>query len=370
MSYRLIPDSSHPFHLDGADTAGQPRASQEDHNRSQRFRVQQETRQCAEKHSAAMVEGAFMHEVRNVDLSTREWDLIELVGGEILTCVGSFRGARTRGRVTYIPDDDGAVDILGKRYRKTSYEIWGEIAKTKQVLALPGECHYVVPARDIARHHPAIPLVSSQPEVAELVRALSAIDVPVFVGGSRAMKASRVDSDYDLVIYGKGNIERAAKAIMALPAYRQDPHFGLDFVRAKYRHFTRLTRKDLDLLVADRWRHFRFHGIAMSLDAADPGLPSDRWSSARAQLFDVAHVRGTVLDGSQCYLSPKIIDIQTDTGTVRAFTWLNLYTGALRTGDQIAVYGRWMVMHGHQFLLVQESTHAIRVVSRPSTNPV
>lgn len=317
-----------------------------------------------------MVESAFMHEVGNVDLLTREWDLIELPGGEILTCVGSSRGKRTRGRVTYVPDDDGAVDIFGRRYRKTSYEIWGSIAKTKQVLALPGESHYVVPVREIARHHPAISLAGAQPEIAELVGALSAIDIPVYVGGSRAVKASRVDSDYDLVIYGKANIERAAKAITALPAYRQDPHFGLDFVRAKYRHFTRLTRKDLELLVADRWRHFRFRGIAMSIDAADPDLPSDRWTSGQPQLFDVAHVRGTVLDGSQCYLSPKIIDIQTDTGTVRSFTWLNLYTGALRTGDQIAVYGRWMVMHGHQFLLVQDSTHAIRVVSRPSTNLV
>ncbi|MDT4991371.1 MAG: hypothetical protein QOH97_1263 [Actinoplanes sp.] len=311
-----------------------------------------------------------MHKVRDMDMLTREWDLIELPGGEILTCVGSFRGTRTRGRVTYVPDDDGAVEIFGRRYRKISYEISGSIDKTKQVLALPGECHYVVPVREIARHHPTIPLASEQPEIADLVSALSAMEIPLHVGGSRAINASRIDSDYDLVIYGKSNIERAAKTITALPAYHQDPHFGLDFVRAKYRHFTRLTRKDLELLVADRWRHFRFHGIAMSLDVADPDLPSDRWTAGQARLFDVAHVRGVVLDGSQCYLSPKIIDVQTDTGIIRAFTWLNLYTGALRTGDQIAVYGRWMVMHGHQFLLVLDSTHAIRVVARPSTNPV
>jgi hypothetical protein len=32
-----------------------------------------------------------------------------------------------------------------------------------------------------------------------------------------------------------------------------------------------------------------------------------------------------VADGSQCYISPKIIDVESDNATVRVFTWLNLY---------------------------------------------
>jgi predicted nucleotidyltransferase len=184
------------------------------------------------------------------------------------------------------------------------------------------------------------------------------------------MNAPRPESDYDLVVYGKDNIEPAAKVITALGGYRANLHFGLDFVRAKYRHFTRLTREDLDLLIQDRWRHFRFHGLAMSVDCSDPALLSDRWATAQVRSFDAAHIHGVVVDGTQCYVSPKIIDVRTDTGDVRVFTWLNLYAGALRTGDEVAVHGRWTVMHGHQFLHVEDSAHAIRVVARTSTAPV
>ncbi len=63
-------------------------------------------------------------------------------------------------------------------------------------------------------------------------------------------------------------------------------------------------------------------------------------------------------------------DVQADTGTVRVFTWLNLYAGGLRTDDEIEVFGRWVFMHGHRFLLVAGSDHAIRVLCRTSTNPV
>jgi len=73
-----------------------------------------------------------------VDLLTREWDLMELPGGEILTVVGTYRSTRARGQLTYVPDDDGGLEIFGRRYRKTSFEIWGEIPYGKQVLALPG----------------------------------------------------------------------------------------------------------------------------------------------------------------------------------------------------------------------------------------
>src|SRR6266568_6281585 len=76
---------------------------------------------------------------RDVDLLTREWDLMELPGGEILTVVGTYRSTRARGQLTYVPDDDGGLEIFGRRYRKTSFEIWGEIPYGKQVLALPGE---------------------------------------------------------------------------------------------------------------------------------------------------------------------------------------------------------------------------------------
>jgi predicted nucleotidyltransferase len=200
-----------------------------------------------------------------------------------------------------------------------------------------------------------------------LATALAAAEIPVGVGGSRAMRASRAESDYDLVIYGRDNVERAAKVIASLEGYRQELHFSMDSVRAKYRHFTRLTAEDLELLVVDRWRHFRLHGVPISVDGADPVLAGDPWVNAPAQTFDSVHVRGAVLDGSQCYTSPKILDLQTDNGVVRVFTWLNLYAGALRTGDEAAVYGRWMVSRGQQFLLVQDSTHAIRVVARNST---
>jgi predicted nucleotidyltransferase len=305
-----------------------------------------------------------------MDLLTREWDLMELPSGEILTVVGTYRGPRARGRLTYVPDDDGGLEIFGRRYRKTSYEIWGEVGYAKQVLALPGESHYLVHANDITRHYPAVPLEATRPELADLASALRSADISVAVGGSRALSASRAESDYDLVIYGKDNIGRAAKMITGLPGYLPDVHFGLDFVRAKYRHFTRLSPTDLDVLVGNRWRHFRYRGLPMSADGADPGLVADRWVSSPVRFGHPGRVCGFVLDGSQCYLSPKIIDVQTGIGTVRVFTWLNLYAGALRTDDEVEIYGQWIDMHGHRFLLVAGSAHAIRVLSRNSTNPV
>ncbi len=305
-----------------------------------------------------------------MDLLAREWDLMELSGGEMLTVVGTYRGTRARGRLTYVPDNDGALEIFGRRYRKTSYEIWGEIPNGKQVLALPGESHYLVRAADIARHYPAVPLEPTRPELADLVVALGAADIPVAVGGSRALAASRAESDYDLVVYGKNNIERAAEVITGLAGYVPDVHFGLDFVRAKYRHFTRLSREDLEVLVGDRWRHFRYRGLPMSVDGAGPDRVADRWAAASVRVEGPGHARGYVLDGAQCYLSPKIIDVQTGAGTIRVFTWLNLYAGALRTDDEVEVYGRWVLVHGYRFLLVTGSDHAIRILSRPSANPV
>jgi predicted nucleotidyltransferase len=295
---------------------------------------------------------------------------MELPSGEILTVVGSYRGLRARGRLTYIPDDDGTVRIFGRRYRKTSYEVGSVIPHARRVLALPGESHYTVPARYITRHHPAVPLESTRPELAELAEALFNADVPVSLGGSRALKVSRSQSNYDLVIYGKGNVDRAARVITRLDGYRPEVHCALRFAHDKYRHFTRLTRNDLDLLVGGRWRHFRLHGLAVSVDGADTDWLADLWASGPVRRYDAAHIRGVVLDGAQSYISPKIIDVQTDTGTVRVFTWLNLYAGALRTGDQVAVYGRWIVVHGHQFVLVEDSTHAIHVVARASADPV
>ncbi len=307
---------------------------------------------------------------RDVDLLTREWDLMELPGGEILTVVGTYRSTRARGRLTYVPDGDGGLEIFGRRYRKTSFEIWSEIPYGKQVLAIPGESHYLIRAADIARHYPAVPLEPTRPELADLVAALGAADIRVGVGGSRALGASRSESDYDLVVYGKDNIERAAKVITGLAGYRRDVHFGMDFVRAKYRHFTRLSADDLEILVADRWRHFRHRGLAISVDGADPDRVADRWASVSVRAEGHGQIRGFVLDGAQCYISPKIIDVQTETGTVRVFTWLNLYAGALRTNDEVEVHGQWAVMHGHRLLLVAGSDHAIRVLARTSTNPV
>jgi predicted nucleotidyltransferase len=305
-----------------------------------------------------------------VELLTREWDLMELPGGQILTVVGTYGGRRARGRLTYVPDDDGGLEIFGRRYRKTSFEIWGHVPYAKQMLALPGESHYVVRAVDIARHYPAVPLEPTRPELADVVAALGAADVPVAVGGSRALGASRAESDYDLVVYGKDNIERAAKVITGLPGYSRDVHFGMDFVRAKYRHFTRLSADDLAVLVGDRWRHFQHRGLPMSVDGADPNRQANRWAAVAVFAKEPGHVRGFVVDGAQCYLSPKILDVRTDTGTVRVFTWLNLYAGALRTGDEVEAFGHWVVMNQEKFLLVAGSDHAIRVLSRTSTNPV
>ncbi len=305
-----------------------------------------------------------------MELLTREWDLMELPGGEILTVVGTFEGPQARGRLTYMPGHGGTLEISGRCYRKTSYEIWDEIGCARQVLAIPGESHYMVTARDIVRHYPALPLEGTRRELADLAAVLEAAGVPAAVGGSRALGASHAGSDYDLVVYGKDSIARAAKAITGLPGYAPDVHFGMDFMRAKYRHFTRLSAGDLDVLAGGRWRHFRYRGIPMSVDGADPGLLADRWASGRVRILDAGHVRGVVLDGSQCYLSPKIIDVQADTGMVQVFTWLNLYAGALRTGDEVEVFGRWAMMHGREFLLVQGSAHAIRVLARPSADPV
>ncbi len=182
-----------------------------------------------------------------------------------------------------------------------------------------------------------MPLEPTRPELADLVAALAAADVPVAVGGSRALSASRSESDYDLVIYGKDSIERAAKVITGLAGYASDVHFGLDFRASEYRHFTRLSAEDVAVLVGDRWRHFRHRGLPMSVDGADPDRVADRWASVSVRAEDPGHLRGFVLDGAQCYLSPKIIDVRTETGTVRVFTWLNLYAGALRTDDEVEV---------------------------------
>jgi len=305
-----------------------------------------------------------------MDLLTREWDLMELAGGQILTTVGSYTGQRARGRLTYLPDDHGGLQIFGRRYRRTTYEIGAELPGTDQVLALPGDSHYLVRAADIVRHHPAVPVQTARPEPTELVAALGAAGVPVAVGGSRALNAARPDSDYDLVIYGKDHLHAAATVITGLAGYVPDLHFTMDFVRAKYRHFTRLSAADLHVLFGDRWRHFRYRGLAMSVDGADPDRPADRWTTAAMTAIKPGHARGVVGDGAQCYASPKVIDVQTDTGVVRVFTWLNLYAGALRTGDEVEVHGHWTSIHDERFLLVAGSEHAIRVLTRTSNSPI
>jgi hypothetical protein len=117
--------------------------------------------------------------VIGMELLTREWDLMELPGGEILTTAGTYRGPWARGRLTYAPDEHGAVTILGRPYRKIAYDITGRLAGARQVLALPGECHYEVHARDVARHYPANTPSGSHPELAGLASTLADLGIPL-----------------------------------------------------------------------------------------------------------------------------------------------------------------------------------------------
>lgn len=303
-------------------------------------------------------------------LLTREWDLMELPGGEILTTVGSYRGPWARGRLTYAPEERGDVCVLGRPYRKIVYDVTGELAGARRVQAMPGECHYLVHARDLVRHFPASPTRGAHPELAELTSSLGAVDIPLGLGGSRAVGAERTTSDYDLVIHGTGNISRAAKIITELDGYEPNPHFGMGFVYAKYRHFRLLSTDDLDRLVGDRWRHFRFRGRPMSVDGSAPDQPADDWLSGVERIGETVCVRGVIVDGSQCYVSPKLIDVQTGDGVIRVFTWLNLYAGAFKTGDKVEVHGTWALIGERRLLLVEKSTHAIRIIARTSTDPV
>lgn len=86
-----------------------------------------------------------------------EWDLFQVTSHEILSAVGCFRGPVVRGRLAYVPDPHGPTVLDGRRYRKIRYEVWGDLpAAQVQVLALPGENHYLISRDHIVHHYPTI----------------------------------------------------------------------------------------------------------------------------------------------------------------------------------------------------------------------
>jgi predicted nucleotidyltransferase len=299
-----------------------------------------------------------------------EWDLLTLPGGEILSAVGTFAGDLVRARLAYVPDHTGPTIINTRRYRKITYEVWPHLLYARrQVMALPGENHYLIHTAQVRHWYPGINPADHDlpPAAAALVQALADIGATVRLGGSRAIGCHTDTADFDWVVHADpGQVTSVAAAVRALPGIGVSVPGGMVRMRAKYAHFHALRDADLRTLIADRWRHMTVDGVQMSVDFADPDHLADAW--LRPLVYrDRGSVTGVITDTTPCYRTPKILYVDAPE-PVQVITWLNLYTGALCDGDLVEATGTWIEHNDRRYLLVDDSGDAIRVLAR-TTSP-
>jgi hypothetical protein len=296
-----------------------------------------------------------------------EWDLFALSEGPVLSAVATFAGDLVRGRLAYLPDEGGPVVIGHRRYRKVVHDVVSGLPGTlSQVMRWPGENHFIVDRMNVARWYPAVaPVAHRLPggPRAMLAAMQKATRAPVLLGGSRAIGCESAGSDFDWIVRGGPSaVEPVAAAVRALPCAEPALPGSIDFMRSKYAHMTRLHPADLQALALRRWRHVRVAGVQASVDFADPYHLADGWIATRPVRAGRGRVVGTVVDASECYRTPKIITVVGPRLRVQVMTWLNLYTGALVTGDAVGVFGTWLEIGGRQVLLIEESDDIIRVI--------
>lgn len=272
-------------------------------------------------------------------------DMLVLHTGAIVAAVGTWQTWPVRARLCYYPDPTGAVTINGSRHAKVTYERASGLPGLEQVLALPGENHYLVHRHDVRQHLTTVPAPATAPRpVREHVHAFENAGLAPRLGGSRLLGIDRPDSDYDWVIWGnnpdhvRAVVTREQRAVPAL-------HFGLAHAMRKYEHFHHLNPVALKRLFTDRWRHVTWprDGLDMSYLPASRTWLADPWRSTRRAGLTV-RVTGTVADTSNAYFAPTLIGLDTAEGAVNVATWLFLYRGAFNLGDAVTVHGR--LTHG------------------------
>lgn len=294
------------------------------------------------------------------DLVCTDQDMLLLASGELAAVIGMWGTWPVRARLCYIPDPDGATRFGTERYRKVTYERSGALRGTTQVLALPGENHYLVPETAVAGHFPTVP---AGPESSPAARAHAAVfdraGCEARLAGSRLLGCPRPGSDYDWVIWCD-TAAQVRSVVEAEPRAHASLHFGFEHVMRKYGHFGHFDTQRLQRLFADRWRHVEWprEGLQMSYLPAARTWLADAWREVTRTGIP-GTVTGTVAGDDASYFAPTLLRVETDGRTVQVGTWLFLYRGTFAPGDQVTVIGEWATGPFGDVILVEGSSDAI-----------
>jgi predicted nucleotidyltransferase len=295
-------------------------------------------------------------------------DLIRLRSGEILSVVGNFVGPMLRGRIAYLPDNEGDREIAGRRYTKATYETGHLLICGHRVLNLPGEQHFLVPRERVAAWYPAYGAFEYVPPeyqaectdlIARLARDCDIAPEDNGLTGSGALRSIRLESDFDWVVYQR-DPSRLRQYVTSRPdIFVPELTFSLAHIARKYDILRGITIPHRLRLFSERWKYYRYGSLRISVSFVDPAETVDHLLNPRTLHGDV-RMTAQVIDGPSSYHMPFRIPVVAESGFYQLLTWQFLYNGAFEAGDIVEVSGEECMVGGEKYVLVERPSHFIR----------
>lgn len=293
--------------------------------------------------------------------------MVVVPSGEILTLYGNFSGPLYRTRLSFYPSKDPARLIDGRPYAKAAYETGYQIPGCKKVLDLPGEQHFHVHQSQIVSVYRAANAFDglSSENLRECRELIDLFSDKCSIGksqhglaGSGALHSMLPASDFDWVIYKKDPVS-VKSLVTSSNQFEYELTFTMAHVYKKYQFLTGLDSKRLDALFEDRWKYVRYKNLSLSFSFVDPSVRADGflWPD---YIGDRVTVQATVTNSIGCYHSPRIIPVENSGMKYKIFTWLFLYNGAFKDGDDVEVSGRICRYGKKEYILVESPSDYIR----------
>lgn len=300
-----------------------------------------------------------------------DYDFFMIETGEIFMTYGNYRDDICRARLSYIPCQGGDKTILGKPYEKIRVQCNTEIKDLEKVMNAPGEEHFLIPKEKIVHFFSPQNAYKNLNEIERSLfdRIVATLNpngeyiVSHGLTGSSVLNNRRPGSDFDWIIYGDmSDFEHIFRNITDSHKFVKKMFDAMPYIYERYRVYEGMTPYDLLKLYKNKWKFVSFEGMDISFFFTDRKFFCDKFLRLN-RCGNLVSARGTVVSNPGfCSCNPKLVELNTDQhGIVRVISWMHLYSGAFLTGDNIEVVGELCKLDGQDIILVQESSHYIKL---------